>query len=66
MNDSDTITDDSKKKKETEKYPKTKTRTKNNELSRWSINPCVRNEVDIPSYRTTVEIEQDLQNWCVQ
>ena len=45
---------------------KLKPEQKNNELSRWSINPCVRNEVDIPSYRTTVEIEQDLQNWCVQ
>ena len=66
MNDSDTITDDSKKRKQNKNTRKLKPDKKPNELPRWSINPCVRKEVDIPTYRTTVEIEQHLQNWCVK
>ena len=57
MNDSDTITDDSVKQNQRKNTRKLKAYKKSNELSRWSINSCVRIKAsDIPGtsgYRIT-------------
>ena len=47
MNDSDTITDDSVKQNQRKNTRKLKAYKKSNELSRWSINSCVRIEASI-------------------
>ena len=64
MNDSDTITDDSVKQNQRKNTRKLKAYKKSNELSRWSINSCVRIEAsDIPGtsgYRITVISNQSI------